>query len=92
MKPNPSKKRTMASPVEGNFGSYEAPAVIMATGVKHRHLGIPGEEQYLGHGVSYCAVCDGPFYAGKTSWSSEMPIAPFNTPSCSPANAPTSMS
>jgi thioredoxin reductase (NADPH) len=49
----------------GKNDSYESKAVILATGVKHRHLGIVGEEQYLGHGVSYCAVCDGPFYAGK---------------------------
>jgi alkyl hydroperoxide reductase subunit AhpF len=40
-------------------------SVILATGVKHRHLNIEGEDKYLGHGVSYCAVCDGPFYAGK---------------------------
>jgi thioredoxin reductase (NADPH) len=51
--------------VKGKSGSYEAKSVIIATGVKHRHLGIVGEEKYLGHGVSYCAVCDGPFYAGK---------------------------
>src|SRR5574344_1552923 len=42
----------------GKNDSYESKAVILATGVKHRHLGIVGEEQYLGHGVSYCAVCD----------------------------------
>jgi thioredoxin reductase (NADPH) len=51
--------------VKGNYGEYEGSSVILATGVKHRHLGIPGEEKLFGHGVSYCAVCDGPFYAGK---------------------------
>src|SRR5574344_163121 len=51
--------------VKGNFASYSAKAVIIATGVKHRHLGAPGEDRLFGHGVSYCAVCDGPFYAGK---------------------------
>lgn len=51
--------------VHGKSGDYEGASVILATGVKHRHLGIEGEEKYLGHGVSYCAVCDGPFYAGK---------------------------
>jgi thioredoxin reductase (NADPH) len=51
--------------VKSATSSYEGRSVIIATGVKHRHLGIPGEEKYLGHGVSYCAVCDGPFYAGK---------------------------
>ena len=49
----------------GTYGDYEGRAVILATGVKHRHLGIPGEDKFLGHGVSYCAVCDGSFYAGK---------------------------
>lgn len=51
--------------VKSATDSYEAKSVILATGVKHRHLGIEGEEKYTGHGVSYCAVCDGPFYAGK---------------------------
>ncbi len=51
--------------VKGKSGEYKAKSVIIATGVKHRHLGIEGEEKYLGHGVSYCAVCDGPFYKGK---------------------------
>jgi thioredoxin reductase (NADPH) len=49
----------------GKSGNYSARSVILATGVKHRHLNIQGEDSYLGHGVSYCAVCDGPFYAGK---------------------------
>jgi thioredoxin reductase (NADPH) len=51
--------------VKGKSGEYRAYSVILATGVKHRHLNIEGEDHYLGHGVSYCAVCDGPFYAGK---------------------------
>ena len=46
-------------------GVYEAPAVILATGVKHRMLGLPGEEDLVGEGISFCAVCDGDFYAGK---------------------------
>lgn len=49
----------------GEYGDYEGSSVILATGVKHRHLGIKGEEEYLGKGVSYCAVCDGDFYSGK---------------------------
>ena len=44
----------------------EAEAVIYAAGSRHRKLNIPGEEKLLGRGVSYCAVCDGPFYRGKT--------------------------
>ncbi len=51
--------------IKGQFENYEGKAVILATGVKHRKLGIKGEEEYLGKGISYCAVCDGPFYSGK---------------------------
>lgn len=40
-------------------------AVLLATGAVHRNLGVPGEEDYRGHGVSYCATCDGPFFRGK---------------------------
>ena len=47
-------------------GTYEAKAVILATGVKHRMLGLEGEEALVGEGISFCAVCDGDFYAGKT--------------------------
>ncbi|AEF81176.1 thioredoxin-disulfide reductase [Leadbettera azotonutricia] len=42
-----------------------APALLIATGAKHRKLGIPGEEQFYGRGVSYCATCDGPFFKNK---------------------------
>ena len=45
--------------------AYEARAVVIATGVKHRMLGLPGEEDLVGDGVSFCAVCDGDFYADK---------------------------
>ncbi len=47
-------------------GEYQAKAVIIATGAKHRALGVSREEELLGKGVSYCAVCDGAFYKGKT--------------------------
>ena len=47
-------------------GRYEAGAVILATGVKHRMLGLPGEEDLIGDGISFCAVCDGDFYTGQT--------------------------
>ncbi|WP_461218774.1 thioredoxin-disulfide reductase [Lapidilactobacillus salsurivasis] len=46
-------------------GEYQAKAVIIATGAEHRHLGVPGEEDYSGKGVSYCAVCDGAFFKGR---------------------------
>lgn len=42
-----------------------AKAVIYCAGAAHRHLGVDGEEEYIGKGVSYCAVCDGAFYRGK---------------------------
>lgn len=48
---------------EGN--EYEAKAVIIATGVKHRMLGLEGEYELVGNGISFCAVCDGEFYRGK---------------------------
>ena len=43
----------------------QAKAVILATGVFHRGLGLPGEEDLVGMGISYCAVCDGAFYRGR---------------------------
>ncbi|TFB24344.1 thioredoxin-disulfide reductase [Filobacillus milosensis] len=44
---------------------YKARAVILATGAEYKKLGIPGEEEYGGRGVSYCAVCDGAFFRDK---------------------------
>ena len=44
---------------------FESRAVILALGVKHRMLGLPGEEGLIGNGLSFCAVCDGAFYAGQ---------------------------
>jgi len=45
---------------------YRACAIILAFGKTPRDLGVPGEQQLKGKGVSYCAVCDGPFFKGKT--------------------------
>ena len=45
--------------------AYEARYVFIATGTKERHMGIPYEEEMSGRGVSYCAVCDGPFFKNK---------------------------
>ncbi len=44
---------------------YECRAVIIAAGAEHRRLGVPGEEKFIGEGVSFCAVCDGAFYRGR---------------------------
>ncbi|MBR4053365.1 MAG: FAD-dependent oxidoreductase [Clostridia bacterium] len=46
-------------------GDFAAKAIVIATGAKHRLLGLPGEEKYIGEGISFCAVCDGAFYEGK---------------------------
>ena len=45
--------------------TYQAKAVILAVGVKHRTLGLPEEEELIGNGISFCAVCDGAFYTGQ---------------------------
>ncbi|MBQ4542736.1 MAG: FAD-dependent oxidoreductase, partial [Clostridia bacterium] len=46
--------------------TFEAKAVIIATGAKHRRLGLPNEDKFIGDGISFCAVCDGAFFADKT--------------------------
>ncbi|MBQ2824695.1 MAG: FAD-dependent oxidoreductase [Clostridia bacterium] len=51
--------------VTTDFSEYEAKAIIIATGAKHRLLGVEGEENLVGKGISFCAVCDGAFYADK---------------------------
>ncbi|MFD1672520.1 thioredoxin-disulfide reductase [Agrilactobacillus yilanensis] len=51
--------------VNTDDGSYQAKAIVIATGSEHRKLGAEGEETYSGRGVSYCAVCDGAFFKGK---------------------------
>ena len=45
--------------------TYEGKTVILAVGVKHRTLGLDGEQELIGKGISFCAVCDGAFYAGQ---------------------------
>ena len=52
--------------VKTTDGDYEAKAVIIASGASLSHLGVPGEEELSGMGVSYCATCDGAFFRGKT--------------------------
>lgn len=45
--------------------TYQTKTVVIATGAKHRRLGVPGEDTYSSRGVSYCAVCDGAFFRGQ---------------------------
>lgn len=47
-------------------GEFQAKTVIIATGAKHRLLGLAGENKFVGNGISFCAVCDGAFYKDKT--------------------------
>ena len=47
-------------------GEFQCKAIIIATGAKHRMLGLEREEQMVGNGISFCAVCDGAFYEDKT--------------------------
>ena len=47
-------------------GEHQAKAVIIATGVRHRQIGLPNEDSLIGSGVSYCAVCDGAFFRDQT--------------------------
>lgn len=51
--------------VTTSVGQYDAHAVVLAFGLTHKHLGVPGEEPLIGRGVSYCATCDAPLYKGK---------------------------
>ena len=48
-----------------DYNKYECTSVILATGVKPRHIGVEREEELVGNGVSYCALCDGAFYSGE---------------------------
>ncbi|AEJ61670.1 thioredoxin reductase [Spirochaeta thermophila DSM 6578] len=58
-------KKEKVFEVETTKGVLTSYAVILASGAAHRKLGIPGEKEYTGRGVSYCATCDGPFFKGK---------------------------
>lgn len=51
--------------IQTDTGEVAAQAVLIASGAGYRHLGIPGEAEYLSHGVHYCATCDGAFYRDK---------------------------
>ena len=47
-------------------GNFEGKSIVVATGAKHRMLGLEREHEFVGEGISFCAVCDGAFYTGKT--------------------------
>jgi thioredoxin reductase (NADPH) len=51
--------------VKTNKATYEAKAVIIASGSHYSELGVPGEKEFFGKGVSYCGICDGPLFKGK---------------------------
>jgi len=59
-------------PAEGGWlihtdgGDFAGRTVILATGARHRRLGLDREESFIGNGISFCAVCDGAFYSGRT--------------------------
>lgn len=52
--------------IYGEDNTYKAKAIIIATGAKYRHLGLPNEENLIGNGIHFCVACDGAFYKDKT--------------------------
>ncbi|MGB9939497.1 thioredoxin-disulfide reductase [Methanosarcina sp.] len=52
--------------ISTDSGDLESKAVIIATGANPKHLNVPGEKEFISKGVSYCAICDGPFFRNKT--------------------------
>jgi len=52
--------------VKSSVGDFETLSIILAFGLEHRKLGVPGEKEFYGRGVTYCATCDGPLFKGKT--------------------------
>lgn len=52
--------------VRGAGDTWQAPALILAQGLTHKHLDVPGEERFMGKGVSYCATCDAPLFKGRS--------------------------
>ena len=59
------KKITKDREVMTDKGTYKAKTIILATGSENRRLNVPGEVEFIGRGVSYCASCDGNFFKGK---------------------------
>jgi alkyl hydroperoxide reductase subunit F len=66
------KKVSQLQEIQGGFeaatetgDNYQAKAVVYAAGKRPRKLGVPGEDKFIGRGVSYCAICDGPVFSGQ---------------------------
>ena len=59
------EKQTDIFTIKTNYQTHQSRTVIIASGVTHRQMNLPREEQLIGKGVSFCAVCDGPFYKGQ---------------------------
>ena len=53
------------SSIGDDFNEYLTKSVILATGASHKHLDVPGESEFLGRGVAYCATCDGMFFVNR---------------------------
>ncbi len=62
---NKIEKEEKLFKVTTEYNEYLCTSIILATGVKPRHMGVAREDELVGHGVSYCALCDGAFYAGE---------------------------
>ena len=58
------EKKEKSFIVKTDWNTYECNAVVLANGCDHRKMGLPKEDELVGHGISYCAVCDGAFYVG----------------------------
>ncbi len=59
------KEKAGVFEVTADKGTYQARAVIIASGKKSRELGVPGEKEFKNKGITYCAICDGPLFSGK---------------------------
>ncbi len=60
------EKKNRGFLVKTEAGNFNSRTIIFATGTHHRKLNVPGEDEFYGRGVSYCAVCDGAFFRDKT--------------------------
>jgi len=54
--------------VKTNYNEYHAKTVVLANGVKHRKMNLPKEDDFIGNGISFCAVCDGPMLKGQEAY------------------------